>query len=107
VERWARLRALRIAYGERHADVVQQRVMLASAERDLLASSTPRPAVDRARILEWVLAQIADVDRRLAELSVSCQSGHPQVRTAQARRAALIEAQRALEAHGTFVPRPE
>lgn len=107
IERFARLRALRIRYGERHADVVREQMMLVGAERDLLTASSEGAPIDRAPIVLWIRAQIADVDRRLAELSVSCQSGHPDVRTAQARRAAFVEAQRELEARGTFAPRPE
>lgn len=104
VERWARLRALRTGYGEQHVDVVRARVMLLAAERELLSLGA---SVDRARVGAWIRAQIVDVDQRLSELSVSCQSGHPNVVSAQARRAALLEAQAAIEARGTFVPRVE
>lgn len=105
VERWARIAAFRVRHGEQHRDVLRERFELAVLERDLLeAEMASAAAIDRPRVLDWIRAQIADVDARLAELSVSCRSGHPDVGTAQARRAALVEAQRAIEARGRFTP---
>lgn len=106
IERHARLRALLERYGAQHPDVRSERVRVATLTTDLLLESA-MGEIDRARVREWVRAQIADVDARLAEMRVSCTSGHVDVRGATARRALLDEALRAIERDGRYVPATE
>ncbi|AKF09827.1 hypothetical protein DB32_006976 [Sandaracinus amylolyticus] len=101
IERWARLSALRIRFGENHADVLGERAALREA---IAAMRRTRARVDRAAVARWIRDRIAEVDARLGELSVSCSSGHPDVRTGQARREALSEALTTIERRGLFVP---
>lgn len=106
VERWARLSALRARYGEGHPEVVREREqlrVLVDGARDLRGG---RARIDRAGLAEWIRQEILDVDARLGELSVSCHSGHPDVRTGQARREALVLALGAIERRGVFLPNP-
>ncbi|UJR86727.1 hypothetical protein [Sandaracinus amylolyticus] len=101
IERWARLSALRIRHGENHADVLRERAALREAIAGLRRS---RVRVDRVAVARWIRERIAEVDARLGELSTSCSSGHPDVRTGQARRDALDEALTTIERRGMFVP---
>lgn len=104
VEQHARLRALSERYGDRHTDVLAARASLASLVTSLRSELASRGRIDRARLREWLRAELADVDARLAELRVSCTTTHVDVRGGQARRAALDEALRALEHDGRFLP---
>ena len=101
IERWARLSAMRIRLGENHADVMRERAALRDA---IDAMRRSRARVDRAAVARWIREQIVEVDTRLGELSTSCSSGHPDVRTGQARREALSDALATIERRGLFVP---
>jgi hypothetical protein len=104
VERHARMRALRERYGAQHRDFLAERAALASAIDSLRSELARGARIERARVRSWVRIQLADVDARLAELSVRCTSGHVDVRGATARRAALAEALAAIERSGRFLP---
>jgi len=99
---WALLGPLSARYEAAHPDVQAARRALDEA---IARADTAPGAVDRAQLSAWVRERIAEVDARLAEMRASCRGGPPDVRGAQARRSALVDALDAIEAHGRFRPR--
>ncbi|MCC6877674.1 MAG: hypothetical protein IT378_25420 [Sandaracinaceae bacterium] len=104
VTRFAELRALGVRYGDAHPDVVAKRAAVESLRRSLREAIARGEPIDVPAARRDVEAMVADVDARIAELNITCGAGHFDVRTARARREALVEALSALRRGRPFVP---
>ena len=104
LDAWAGQRAMSLRYGPRHPEMLARASLLATlaAEIDGVRASGAR--IERAEVLGWLRAAIADVTARLAELGTRCGPQHLDLRGAELRRDALREALGRWEAGETFVP---
>lgn len=100
------LAALRTRYGEAHVDVVAARARVESLTASLRSALARNETVDPSAVASVLEGELADVRARLAEFSQRCGSGHPDMQSAHARRAALEDAIAHITSDGIFLPLP-
>ena len=96
--------ALATRYGEAHPDLVSARARVATLVASLRAALARGETIDGVVVTSALEGELADVRGRLAEFSQRCGSGHPDLRSAQARASALEDAIAHLVSDGVFLP---
>lgn len=104
LDAWAGQRAMALRYGPRHPEMIARATMLATLAAEIDGVRARGARIERAEVIGWLRAAIADVTTRLAELGTRCGPQHLDLRGAEARRDALREALGRWESGETFVP---
>lgn len=89
---WAGYRAMSLRYGPRHPEMIARASALATLATELEAVRSQGVGISRDEVLAWLRSSILEVEARLAELGTRCGPQHIDVRGAEARREALVDA---------------